>query len=95
MDPMLISVVANLVLMVLLIVSESRVRKSRAESAEKTYYLDELREEFAREGGRGCCVCGKPYHPLNDPDYSPELNLCRDCMWKMYYSQTFGEEDIL
>ena len=45
------------------------------------------------EGAQTCCNCGKPYNALNDPDYSPELNLCRDCLWKMYYGQLFGEDD--
>ena len=36
-----------------------------------------------------CCNCGKLYTPLNDPDYIPELNLCRDCLWKLHYRSTF------
>jgi hypothetical protein len=34
------------------------------------------------------------YEPANDPDCWPELNVCRDCLWKLYYDNTFKEEKI-
>ena len=51
-----------------------------------------LADTLKNVGAQTCCNCGKPYNALNDPDYSPELNLCRDCLWKMHYRQTFGED---
>ena len=50
-----------------------------------------LELEFREDGGRQCCACGKLYRPLNDPDYTPELNVCRDCLWKLHYLKTFEE----
>jgi len=44
------------------------------------------------EGSSRCCQCGSVYKPLNDPDYIPEVNLCRDCLWILYYKTFFKEE---
>lgn len=54
---------------------------------------DRIERIFKDDGGMTCCKCGKPYVPLNDPDYIPELNICRDCLWKMYYSKAFEQEE--
>lgn len=93
MDPLLISVVINLALMVALILSEWEKRENRRRLKDLHQYLDNLERAFRDDGGQTCCLCGKPYQALNDPDYSPELNICRDCMWKMYYENCFGDEE--
>ena len=54
---------------------------------------DRIERIFKEDGGMTCCKCGKPYVPLNDPDYIPELNICRDCLWKMYYGKAFEQEE--
>lgn len=40
-----------------------------------------------------CAVCGNLYSPLMDPEYQPELSICRDCLWKLYHEKMFSEED--
>lgn len=44
-----------------------------------------LEDILMTRGWRSCGVCGKIYEPLNEERYSPELDICRDCLWKMYY----------
>lgn len=54
----------------------------------------DILEGFAKSRGwRNCGVCGKLYEPLNDENYQPELDICRDCLWKVHYESTFKEED--
>ena len=55
-------------------------------------YCDALEAAFLDQGGSRCTHCGKHYNPLNDPDYIPELNLCRDCLWKLHYDTMFEQE---
>lgn len=52
--------------------------------------LKRRQEDEQKPGEVACCKCGKSYQPLNDPDYIPELNICRDCLWKIHYDMTFG-----
>lgn len=88
--------VVSLVLAVgfLLSVNENRKYSKRVENLRERVenlreWVDTLEAWWKDEGGVKCCVCGKPYIPLNDPDYWPESNLCRDCLWKLHYEKTF------
>jgi hypothetical protein len=75
----------------LLSLNENRLYSKKVENLRK--WIDTLEVWWKDEGGVKCCVCGKPYIPLNDPDYWPESNLCRDCLWKLHYEKTFGEQE--
>lgn len=57
--------------------------------------LARLKSSDAQNFTMRCCKCGKRYEPLNDPDHIPELNICRDCLWKLHYDTMFdGKEDL-
>lgn len=60
----------------------------------KDEVIRDLKNLYLKNGYSTCCKCGKMYEPANDPDSWPELNICRDCLWKLYYDSTFKEEKI-
>ena len=75
-----------------LIFSARKNGKTKREYEEK---IEKLHEAYSSLGRSKCCSCGKPYEPLNDPDHFPELNLCRDCLWILYYDTLFSKEEGL
>ena len=89
---LLLSVLANVFLVSVVALIGFELKESQKARKRQNRHLDSLERAFRDDGGQTCCACGKPYQALNDPDYSPELNICRDCMWKMYYGQTFGDD---
>lgn len=64
------------------------------ESMQKDKVIQDLKNLYQENGYSTCCSCGKMYEPLNDPEYWPELNICRDCLWKLCYEKTFEKEEI-
>ena len=81
-----------------LIFSARKNFKTKREYEEKIEKYEEkiekLHEAYSSLGRSKCCSCGKPYEPLNDVEHFPELNLCRDCLWILYYDTLFSKEDL-
>lgn len=89
---MKIWLIVSLVLAVAFLLSVNENRKYKQKIEGLLDWVDKQESWLKEADGQHCCSCGKPYIPLNDPDYWPESNLCRDCLWKLLYEKTFGED---
>lgn len=72
-----------------IVVYSKKVMDNLAKEKKRSNTLEDIAKS---RGWRHCGICGKLYEPLNDEDYQPELDICRDCLWKVHYESTFKDD---